>query len=135
MEIIVLALVLLVLVLAQGGIALACYRAAHRDAVRRQAWVDQLVRAAVRNSPVAIARVYVGTDPDSLVGGDEVYVLAMALNQAMHRDPAARGAYRAVWGTDWSPLGSVDGSAFFPVAEEPAVGPRDRTVARRTVRG
>lgn len=37
---------------------------------------------------------------------DGMTVLACCLNAAMARDPHARERYRAIWGMDWSPIGT-----------------------------
>jgi len=47
-------------------------------------------------------------DPDTKVlaaDPDETTLLACYLNEAMERDAAARDAYLATYGVDWSPLG------------------------------
>ena len=52
-------------------------------------------------------------DADSLIDSDSVTTLADDLNRAMDLDGAARDAYRAIWGVEWSPLPTVGGSDYF----------------------
>ncbi len=67
-------------------------------------------------------------DPDSKVPGDTIFTLALALNQAMHRDAAARARYAAIYGETWSPLGSADGTPYFPAPKSDTESTLARTV-------
>jgi hypothetical protein len=68
------------------------------------------------------------TDPDSLVDADAVFALALALNQAMNRDAAARARYRAMWGVEWSPLPTAGGIDYFPMPVEETESTLARTI-------
>ena len=67
-------------------------------------------------------------DPDSKVDPDAVFTLALSLNQAMHRDAAARARYFALWGVEWSPLPTAGGFDYFPAPNVDTESTLARTV-------
>ena len=71
-------------------------------------------------------------DADSMVDGDSVTSLADDLNRAMDLDGAARDAYRAIWGVDWMPLPTANGTYYFTASNARNV--RGASTEARTVR-